>query len=128
MQVSDSNAREGFVSLYQCAKGCRSAICSYRILLYGRGAKSKGYPDKETGMIDHERAEQVIRDVAILSWAECSRMRVDYFTRGGALGSPDFIEVLSSDLNFAAGGKLRKGVQLKGVLESIKLLRRLRGI
>ena len=125
MQVSDSNARDGLVTLYHCAKSWRSAIRSYRVLLHGKGAQSKGSFDKDTGMVDPERAEQVIREGGKLSWAEYLRMRVGYFTRGGALGSSDFIESLTTDSDTYPGVRPRKGVQLRGVLDSIKSLRRL---
>ena len=123
MQVSDHNAREGLVSLYQCAKSWKSAIRSYRVLLYGKGAQSKGSPDK--GMIDLRRAEQVIRDGGKLSWAEYLRMRVGYFTRGGALGSSEFIQGLSTVSGICASGNPRIGFQMRGVSESIRSLRRL---
>ena len=61
------------------------------MLLYGKGAQSKANPDKDKGVIDSERAQQVIRDGGKLSWAEYLRMRVGYFTRCGALGSSEFI-------------------------------------
>ena len=125
MQVNDNNARESLVSLYHCAKGWRSAISSYRILLYGKGAQSKGNPDKDKGMIDPERAEQVIRDGGKLSWAEYLRMRVGYFTRGGALGSSEFIESLSTHSDVKSRGTPRMGFLLKGASESIRSLRRL---
>ena len=91
MQVNDSLCREGLVSLYHCSRGWRSAMHAYRVLLYGKGAQSKGNPDQDTGMIDPERARQVIMDGGKLSWAEYLRMRVGYFTRGGILGSHAFL-------------------------------------
>ena len=125
MQVNDNNVREGLVSLYHCAMGWRSAIRSYRVLLYGKGAQSKANPAEDKGMIDSERAQQVIRDGGKLSWAEYLRMRVGYFTRGGALGSSKFIESLSTHSNLKSRGTPRIGVPLKGVSESIRSLRRL---
>ena len=125
MQVNDYNVREGLVSLYHCAMGWRSAIRSYRVLLYGKGAQSKGNPDKDKGMIDPERAQQVIRDGGKLSWAEYLRMRVGYFTRGGALGSSEFIESLSTHSDVKSRGTPRMGFLLKGVSASIRSLRRL---
>ena len=61
-------------------------------------------------MIDSERAQQVIRDGGKLSWAEYLRMHAGCFTRGGALGSESFLDVLQSD-----GVRSRNGRALEGL-------------
>ena len=122
MQVSDFKAKEGLVSLYQDSRGWNSAIHSYRILLYGKGTQANGNSNKNTGKIDAKRAEQVIRNGGKLSWAEYLRMRVGYFTRGGALGSSEFIEGFSPP---SASKKPKSGFQLAGISESFRSLRRL---
>ena len=122
MQVNDFQCREGLVSLYQCSRGWKSAIRSYRILLYGKGAQSKGDSNKDTGMIDPERARQVFQNGGKLSWAEYLRMRIGYFTRGGVLGSQDFLANLESPKKESGN----KGHPLKGVDSKINSYRNLR--
>ncbi|MGB0370213.1 MAG: transposase [Opitutales bacterium] len=86
------SAQFGLRSLYSGKRTWKVALESYRVLLFGKGYESKGTPHEDTGMIDPERAYQVIKDGGRLSWAEYLRMRVGYFTRGGALGSSEFIK------------------------------------
>ena len=96
MQVNDPLSRNALIALYQGVRSWRTAIRAYRVLLYGKGAQSKGHRDKDTGMIDPERARQVVDDGGRLSWAEYLRMRVGYFTRGGILGSRDYLASFES--------------------------------
>ena len=125
MMANDHLSKDGLVSLYQCTKSWLSAIRSYRVLLYGKGAQSKGNADKDPGMIDPERAQTVIREGGKLSWAEYLRMHVGYFTRGGALGSAEFIEGQFSKNADAGSPKPKKGAEFMGVTSSIRSLRNL---
>ena len=118
MQVSDSNAKDGLVSLYQSVKNWRRAIHSYRVLLYGKGAQSKGSSDKDAGMIDPERAEKVIRDGGKLSWAEYLRMYVGYFTQGGILGSQEFVMKTKDTIAPVDSGRPAKAKAFVGLQET----------
>ena len=122
MQASDPASRDALVSLYQCSMGWKSAIRSYRVLLFGKGAQSKGHSNKDKGMIDSERARQVVESGGKLSWAEYLRMRVGYFTRGGALGSAEFVKLHSGNRPYS---KLSHAHSFKGLDGEMRVQRRL---
>lgn len=113
MRGNDTLSKDGLVALYQSMRSWERAIRSYRVFLYGKGAQSKGDPSKDRGLIDPERAEVVIRSGGKLSWAEYLRMRVGYFTRGGALGSSEFLEAIGEVAEKSQPS--RRGCRLKGV-------------
>jgi len=64
---------------------------SYRLILYGKGAASKGTADKDRGRITEERLEQVERTGGKLPLPDVLRLRVRYFTAGTAIGSDGFL-------------------------------------
>ena len=118
MQVNDNLSKDGLVLLYQSVRSWKSAIRSYRVLLYGKGAQSKGHVHKDKGMIDPEKALQVVKDGGKLTWAEFLRMRVGYFTRGGALGSEAFIQ--SFTCNSVDGSNKATGAPLHGLESTMR--------
>ena len=120
MQVNDRLSKEGLVLLYQSVRSWKRAIQSYRVLLYGKGAQSKGHLDKDTGMIDSGRALEVIRSGGKLSWAEYLRMRVGYFTRGCVLGSDAFV---GGYAQVSDSPRQARSHSLKGVYTSMSSLR-----
>ena len=77
--------------MYQRKVSWNGALSAYRVLLFGKGAQAKGNPAKGQGMIDAERAREVIANGGKPSWAEYLRMRVGYFSRGEVLGSSKFV-------------------------------------
>ncbi|MGB0372398.1 MAG: transposase [Opitutales bacterium] len=120
------SAQYGLRSLYSGKRIWKVALESYRVLLFGKGYESKGTPHKDIGMIDPERAYQVIRDGGRLSWAEYLRMRVGYFSRGGALGSSEFVRTLKGsnsppDPDAVSPG----GARVKGLAEKVYSFRNL---
>lgn len=103
----DRSAQSTLTALYHGLRSWAEAIKSYRILLFGKGSEAKGTLHKDTGLINSQRAAMVIADGGKLSWAEYLRTRVGYFTRGGILGSVDFVEGLADSLD-AAQEKVRR--------------------
>lgn len=89
--IGDRIARDGLEVLYNGKLGWRRALEAYRVLLYGKGSRSKGSVEGDQGLIDASRAKEIVDSGGKLSWAEYLRMRVGYFSRGGILGSSAFV-------------------------------------
>ena len=84
-------ARRGLSLLYFSENRWIDAFAAYRVLLFGKGITSSAPSDPAVGMIDPERAREVIRNGGRITWAEYLRMRVGYFSKGGALGSAEYV-------------------------------------
>lgn len=84
-------ARRGYELVFCQEVEWGALLPSYRLILYGKGAASKGTPDKDQGRISPERLEQVQTAGGKLSLSDVLRLRVRYFTAGTAIGSDGFL-------------------------------------
>jgi hypothetical protein len=84
-------AREGYEGVFCHEVNWATLLPSYRLILYGKGAVSKGSADKDHGRISEERLEQVLASGGKLPLSDILRLRVRYFTAGTAIGSDGFL-------------------------------------
>lgn len=86
-----ASARIGFEQVFCQELKWADLLPNYRLILYGKGATSKGSTDKDLGRVDATRLEQVLESGGKLPLSEVLRMRVRYFTAGTAIGSDGFL-------------------------------------
>jgi putative transposase len=67
-----------------------SVLCTYRMILFGKGTRSKA-DGSSAGEIPWEEAKKVLNDGGRLPAATVLRCRVRYFSDGAALGSKGFV-------------------------------------
>jgi REP element-mobilizing transposase RayT len=84
-------ARQGYELVFCREVKWATLLPSYRLILYGKGAVSKGVPGKDHGRISGERLEQVQAAGGKLPLSDVLRLRVRYFTAGTAIGSDRFL-------------------------------------
>jgi REP element-mobilizing transposase RayT len=89
------SARRGYEWVFCREMRWSALVPSYRLILYGKGASSKGTPGKDRGQIDEKRVEQMLGRGGKLPITEVLRMRVRYFTAGTAIGSNAFLAEVS---------------------------------
>lgn len=87
-------ARLGYERVFCSEVKWRDLLPDYRLILYGKGAQSKGCTDKDMGRIEASRLRQVVENGGRLPVADVLRMRVRYFTAGTAIGSGPFLTEL----------------------------------
>ncbi|MFP4156089.1 MAG: transposase [Opitutales bacterium] len=87
----EAQCRCGYERVYCFERGWQDLIPGYRIILYGKGSGSKGSVDKDSGVIEPQRVEAVLRARGKVSLPELLRLRVRYFSDATALGSKDFL-------------------------------------
>jgi REP element-mobilizing transposase RayT len=92
-----AGARCGYAGVFCEAGKWEELLPAYRVLLYGKGSRSKGSIDKDLGVITANRAEQVLAAGGRLALSDVLRMRVRYFSAGAAVGSDAFLSVLGSE-------------------------------
>jgi REP element-mobilizing transposase RayT len=100
-------ARRGYVKVFCGEAQWDELLPDYRMILYGKGARSKGSVDKDRGCIDVEQLERVLEAGGRLSLSEVLRLRVRYFTAGSAIGSDAFLETVGEQWN-RRHGMIRK--------------------
>jgi REP element-mobilizing transposase RayT len=89
------SARLGYEWVFCREVNWKTLLPSYRVILYGKGATSKGTPGKDCGRIDEARVEQVLDSGGKLPLSDVLRLRVRYFTAGTAIGSNAFLTQVS---------------------------------
>jgi len=85
-------ARRGYVKVFCGEVKWNELLPDYRMILYGKGATSKGSAKKDRGRVDAEQLERVLESGGRLPLSEILRFRVRYFTAGSAIGSDAFLE------------------------------------
>ena len=65
---------------------------NYNLILYGKGANSKGLGPKDQGVVDPNKLQQVVDAGGRLPLSQVLRLRVRYMTAGTALGSAEFLK------------------------------------
>lgn len=85
-------ARRGYVKVFCGEVKWNELLPDYRMILYGKGARSKGGAEKDRGRVDVGQLERVLESGGRLSLSEILRLRVRYFTAGTAIGSDAFLE------------------------------------
>jgi hypothetical protein len=88
-------ARVGYERVFCGEVKWGDLLPNYRVILYGKGASSKGIEDKDMGRIDADRVDRVLEQGGRLPLAEVLRLRVRYFTAGTAIGSDAFLADMS---------------------------------
>lgn len=88
-------ARAGYLAVFGGLRGWTETLKSYNLILYGKGERSKGLLDKDTGRISSEKVDAVLRGGGRLPLSVALRTRVRYFTYGIALGSKAFLEAIA---------------------------------
>jgi len=81
----------GYVQVFSEELKWEDLLLNYRLILYGKGATSKGRTDKDLGRIDVGRLERVLESGGKLPLSDILRMRVRYFSAGTAIGSEGFL-------------------------------------
>jgi hypothetical protein len=84
-------ARRGYQVVFCGEAKWGELLPDYRMILYGKGVRSKGTLGKDRGRIDLARAESVLANDGKLSLSDVLRTRVRYFTDGTAIGSDVFL-------------------------------------
>lgn len=69
-----------------------AAQARYRRSLYAMGTAVKVKGGRKQGAVSDAAAEKVWREQGELGWAVALRDRVGYFSRGGVLGSKEFVD------------------------------------
>lgn len=92
-----SEARCGYAGVFGDVGPWDVLLSGYRVLLYGKGSRSKGCVGKDLGVIAANRAEQVLAAGGRLALSDVLRMRVRYFSAGVAVGSDAFLSELGSE-------------------------------
>ena len=97
------SVRRGYEGVFCDECKWSELLPSYRVILYGKGATSKGSVDKDFGRIDAVQATRVIEAGGKLPLAEILRMRVRYFSAGTAIGSDEFLSGLGGEWKMRHG-------------------------
>lgn len=92
-----TGARHGYAGVFCDAGTWDVLLPRYRVFLYGKGSRSKGSLDKDFGVIDANRAEQVLKAGGRLAISDVLRLRIRYFSAGTAVGSDSFLTELGRD-------------------------------
>jgi hypothetical protein len=100
-------ARRGYEAVYCGYTSWKRLLAGYRLILYGKGAVSKGVEGKDRGRVDSDKLRQVLDRGGRLTLSEVLRLRVRYFTAGTAIGSAEFLNAL------ADSWKARHGLERK---------------
>ena len=90
-------ARLGYTRIFGDGMGFEAILPSYNLILYGKGATSKGTVGKDRGTVSESKLSVVVKNGGKLPLSEILRRRVRYFTAGGAIGSPDFLEHVGAE-------------------------------
>ena len=90
-------ARCGYAGVFCEAGQWEVLLPAYRLLLYGKGSRSKGSVHQDLGVIATGRAEHVLQAGGRLALSDALRMRVRYFSAGTAVGSDAFLSELGSE-------------------------------
>lgn len=107
-------ARRGYELVFCREVKWGTLLPGYRLILYGKGAASKGTAGKDRGRIEKERAERVLENGGKLPLSDVLRVRVRYFTAGTAIGSDRFLE------NVGGQWKTRHGLDRKRAAYSMR--------
>lgn len=99
--------RRGYEGVFCQELKWGTLLPSYRLILYGKGAASKGAVEKDHGRITEERLEQVEKTGGRLPLSDVLRLRIRYFTAGTAIGSDGFLA------NMGGQWKMRHGLDRK---------------
>jgi len=85
------SVRQGYELVFCKELKWGDLLPNYRLILYGKGATSKGSVNKDLGRIDASRLDRVLEAGGKLPLSEILRLRVRYFTAGTAIGSDGFL-------------------------------------
>ncbi len=121
------DARTGYTSMY-FGKSWKTAICSYRMCLYGKGYRSKGSAEKASGRIPVEKVEAVLVNRGKLELSEVLRCRIRYFSDGMAIGSTAYLKELQrqNPLCFSAHRKAAYATMKGADWGGLRVVRNLR--
>jgi len=100
-------ARQGYEKVFCKELKWEDLLPNYRVILYGKGATSKGSACRDLGRIDTGRLERVLESGGKLPLSDVLRLRVRYFTAGTAIGSDGFLA------DVAGQWKIRHGLARK---------------
>ena len=88
-----SGARRGIERVTAARSGdWAAAQARYRMCLYAVGTVVKVKRGRKQGAVSDAAAEKVWREQGELGWAVALRDRVGYFSKGGVLGSREFVD------------------------------------
>lgn len=100
-------ARQGYEAVFCGYLSWKQLFSNYNLILYGKGANSKGLGPKDQGVIDPQKLQQVVDAGGRLPLSQVLRLRVRYMTAGTALGSAEFLSKIDRALE-ERGGHVRK--------------------
>ncbi len=115
--AGDRTARSGLEGLYGTTERFpyQRVIPAYRLILFGKGASSKGTENKDLGVIDPDRVRSILDAGGEVTLAEALRCRIRYFSDGGALGSRQFLDAcLAENRDRFSPRRKRSGAPMKG--------------
>ena len=110
--IGDREARLGYERVFCYSARWKSVLQSYNLILYGKGASSKGVVGKDRGRIDPDTVQRVLDSKGRLPLSDVLRLRVRYFTAGTAIGSASFLREVGADMRMRHGLERKKDAYL----------------
>jgi putative transposase len=101
------DARRGYEAVFCGYLPWKQLFPNYNLILYGKGAQSKGLGPKDQGVIETQKLQQVVDAGGRLPLSQVLRLRVRYMTAGTALGSAEFLRKIDRTLE-ERGGHVRQ--------------------
>jgi putative transposase len=100
-------ARRGYEAVFCGCFAWKQLFPNYNLILYGKGAQSKGLGPKDQGVVEPEKLQEVVDAGGRLPLSRILRLRVRYMTAGTALGSAKFLRKIDQTMG-ARGAYVRK--------------------
>lgn len=105
--AGNAEARRGYEAVFCGYFAWERLFPNYNLILYGKGAQSKGLEPKDQGVIDPQKLLEVVESGGRLPLSQILRLRVRYMTAGTALGSAEFLKKIDRTMG-ERGAHVRK--------------------